>query len=541
MLRNVELTADREWLMREWRLLDTGHRCAAENMTLDDILLECRSQNLIPNTIRFLQFNPPAVLVGYHQVVEHEVRIDYCKNHGIDINRRITGGGAIYFDKNSLGWEIIASTSDFINYQPLERLYKKMCEGVILGLKALGIQASFRSKNDIEINGRKISGTGGTERNGAFLFQGTLLIDFDVDTMLRALRIPIMKLKDKEINSVKKRVTCIKWELGYQPDIDEIKHALTNGFENAFGIKLVEGGLTETENKLLKKRLSRFQSKKWIFLERRPLNEAVEVYAIRKTPGGLIRASLAIDKGTKIIKNALITGDFFAYPSKAILDLEAILKYSPCDEKEIRQTVYSFFKNTKAKVLGITPEDIVQIILEAIEKMKYEEFGINPAEANHLYTILKKGPEILKDGCNVLLLPYCAKLLTCEYRKKDGCVMCGKCSVGIAYELALTSGLTPITIQNFEHLMQTLKELKRKGVKGFLGCCCEAFFCKHQNDFEQAGIPAILIDIDSQTCYDLGKEEIALKGDFENQTELKIGLLNRLLQAMSIFNNSGSK
>ena len=74
--------------MEKWRLLDTSIRSACENMALDEVLMEAKSKALIPNTIRFLQFSPPAVLVGFHQSVENEVRIDYCRKKGIDINSR---------------------------------------------------------------------------------------------------------------------------------------------------------------------------------------------------------------------------------------------------------------------------------------------------------------------------------------------------------------------------------------------------------------------------------------------------------------------
>lgn len=517
-----------EKTLKEWRFLDTGHLSAAENMAFDEVILECRARNLVPNTIRFLQFHPPAVLVGYHQAVEHEVRESFCKDKGIDINRRITGGGAIFFDEQSLGWEIFASKSDLGLHQNLEEIYEKMCEAPILGLKTLGIQASFRPKNDIEVNGRKISGTGGTERDGAFLFQGTLLVNFDVDTMLRALRIPITKLKDKEIKSVKERVTCIKWELGSSPGLNEIKQVLKAGFEKTFG-KLSDGRLTPVEEQLLKKKLREFRSKKWIYLERRPLNEAAEVYALDKTPGGLIRVSLALDKQSKIIKNVLITGDFFAYPSRAIFDLEANLKNTVYDEEEIRSAVYSFFETRRVQIPGVTPEDIVQLIIEAAEKINYGFLGINSTQANHIYTILDNVKEILENGCDTLLLPYCAKLQACEFRKKDGCAVCGKCSVGIAYRLAMEAGLKPITILNFEHLMSTLKKLKKNGAKGYIGCCCEAFYCKHQDEMALTGVPGILIDVKNQTCYDLGKEEEALNGNFEGQTELRTNILHKLL------------
>ncbi|MEM2884165.1 MAG: biotin/lipoate A/B protein ligase family protein, partial [Nitrososphaerales archaeon] len=216
-----------------WRLLDTGLRSAAENMALDDIILECRSRNLVPDTLRFLRFKPPAVLVGYHQDVLHEVRLEYVKSRGIDVNRRITGGGAIYFDENTIGWEIIASKASLDESIKIEGLFEVMCRAPIIALSKLGLEARFRPRNDIEVKGKKISGTGGTEREGAFLFQGTLLTDFDIESMIKSLKIPIVKLKDKEIASAKQRVTCIKWELGDTPSFEELKSLLVESFSEA--------------------------------------------------------------------------------------------------------------------------------------------------------------------------------------------------------------------------------------------------------------------------------------------------------------------
>ncbi|MCK5240758.1 MAG: lipoate--protein ligase family protein, partial [Candidatus Thorarchaeota archaeon] len=189
--------------MSNWRILDTGVLSGAENMALDDAILECRSSGGTPNTLRFLQFDPATVLVGFHQSIAQEVRLEYCKRHGVDVNRRITGGGTILFTPTCLGWEIFADKStpsiDEMRYD-LDKLARLVCSGTVAGLRKLGVDAEFRPRNDIEVNGRKISGTGGTERGGAFMYQGTLLIDFDVNLMLRTLRIPIEKLADKEID-----------------------------------------------------------------------------------------------------------------------------------------------------------------------------------------------------------------------------------------------------------------------------------------------------------------------------------------------------
>ncbi len=209
-------------------------------MALDDVLLAARAQNASPDTLRFLQFSPHCALVGYHQDVQQELRLPYCREHGIAVNRRLTGGGALYWDENQLGWEIVASRAALGHADP-GRLPELICRGVILGLGKLGVRAVFRPRNDIEVDGRKVSGTGGTSLGRSILYQGSLLVDFDVNTMLRALRIPMEKLKDKEIDSVRERVTSLSNILGAAPPLAEIKCALAAGFSEALGITFATG------------------------------------------------------------------------------------------------------------------------------------------------------------------------------------------------------------------------------------------------------------------------------------------------------------
>jgi lipoate-protein ligase A len=508
-----------------WRLLDTGVRTAAENMALDEVLLTARSQKGVPDTLRFLQFSPPSALVGYHQAVEQEIRISYCRERGIHINRRLTGGGGLFFDESQLGWEIIASQEDPRFPRQIEKLYERICQGAIRGLEKLGIRAAFRPKNDIEVSGRKISGTGGTSMGGAFLFQGTLLVDFDVETMLRALRIPTEKLRDKEIASVRERVTCLAWELGRVPPLAHIKAALAEGFAETFGISLEPGPLTPLEEELLARRLPYFQSEEWIYGIRRPLDQRREVWALYKSPGGLIRTALIVSAGR--IREALITGDFFAYPRRAILDLEARLKGAPADIDAVRSIIERFFAEETVRIPGVTPADFLRTIQEALEKTTYTQHGIGPEEANYIFCVVKPLAEIQR--CQTLLLPYCAKLPDCSYRYQEGCALCGGCCIHEAYRLAEQYGLTPITIQSFEHLEETLQRLKREGAEAFVGSCCEAFYAKHREDFERIGLPGILVDVDSSTCYDLGKEQDAYAGKFQNQTYLKMELLEKVL------------
>jgi lipoate-protein ligase A len=355
-------------MKENWRLLDTGSLPAAHNMALDKVILNARSLNQVPNTVRFLQFSPHCVLVGYHQSVELEVEENYCREHGIEINRRITGGGNLYWDESQLGWELYAPKNNPGIPPRLEEMYRLMCESVVAGLDRLGVKAKFRPTNDIEVGGRKISGTGGTEIGGTFLYQGTLLTDFDVDTMINALKLPIKKLEDKQVDSFKQRVICLKEVLGYLPPMEEIKAALAAGMSDVLGITLQPGGLAAMERVGFEQELPHFQSEDWI-KGIRIIPQANDLrVAEHKTRGGLIRVSLRLDRNRQCIKSAFITGDFFAYPERSIMDLEAALKNSSCLPADILNTVRHFFINHEVNIPGVEADDFYHALYLAIDK-----------------------------------------------------------------------------------------------------------------------------------------------------------------------------
>ena len=519
--------------MDTWRLLETGPRNAAENMALDEILLKAKNCYDVPNTIRFLQFRPHSVLLGYHQSMKQELRVDFCKDAVIDINRRITGGGTIYFDESQIGWEVICDKKFFDMDIADVGFFKQLSQPLIKSLDELGLKASFRSRNDIEINGKKISGTGGTEEGDVFLFQGTLLVDFDIITMLKALRIPVAKLKDKEIDGAKERVTCLKWELGYTPDIKKLKTIIATNFEKEFNITLKPGELMGVEKELFNKTKSKFESQEWINKVAFPKDEQQMINSIYKADGGLIRTSLIINQRFNRIQSAFITGDFFTYPKRVILDLEAELKDVSADMKIISKKILDFFNRKKPKIIGIQGSDFVKAMGKAIEKLKMTRFDIPLSCANHIYTVNSSFSEIISDPPRHLLLPYCSKSLDCGYRYKRECKTCGNCTISDAYELGKDKEMWVTTILSFEDLIDTLDQLKSKGVSSYIGCCCEAFFTKHIEDFEKAEIPGILIDIENTTCYELGRQKEAYKGTFDSQTDINIDLLRMVINATS--------
>lgn len=518
--------------MKRWRLLDTGARSAADNMALDEVILEQNSRGASPNTIRFLQFSRPAVLLGYHQCAAQEIRRDYCRANNIEINRRITGGGAIFFDRSQIGWEIFCR-KDFFNVSIANpRFFEDLCAPVIRALSRLGVDARFRPRNDIEVDGRKISGTGGTEQDDSFLFQGTLLVDFDVETMIRALRIPIEKLGARELASARDRVTCLGRELGELPTPARIKRLLAESFETVFGIRLANGGLTGAERTALVDRRKKFTSQEWIEKVTVPAGDQPVIRAGYRARGGLIRVAMIVNRRLRLIRSLMLTGDFFSYPRRAVFDLEALFKDFPAERGAVERQVKSYFKVARPRMPGVRPRDFCRVIFQALDRLQLGAQGISIKWSNDVFAVNGTFEDVRRRSPGVLLLPYCAKSRACGFRHRRGCAGCGKCSAGAAFELAREHRLEATTVLNFEDLLKILRRLKARGGGAYVGCCCEAFYLKHQPAFENSGVPGILLNINNSTCYDLDRAVDAYQGRFESQTEINVPLLSEVLNAM---------
>lgn len=352
-----------------FRVLDCVPLSAAEHMALDQVIMDAHSCGLVPNTLRFLQFKP-CVLVGLHQNTALEVNVSYCREHGIDINRRITGGGSLYWGPLELGWELYAAKNTPGIPRKVESMYRLLCEAMAAGLKELGLAAAYRPVNDLEVGGRKIAGTGGTELAGSFNFQCSLLVDFDIDEMLRALRFPPEKLADKAVRSMRERVTSLREELGYVPPHDKIKEAVLHGLAGVLGIEFHKGELTGVEKAMLEKCLPQFRSDAWIYGRDGGVVNTVDCTASYKAPGGLIRVQLRLDKTVGVIKYALISGDFFAYPARAVNDLETALKNTPADEARLASVIRKFFLERQVTIPGVTAQHIITAVWQTVEKAK---------------------------------------------------------------------------------------------------------------------------------------------------------------------------
>lgn len=250
--------------MGEFRLLETGANSAAKNMAIDEAVMRLVHKTLKP-TVRFYAWSPPAISIGYFQGLEQEVDLQKCAEFGVDFVRRITGGGAVFHDKE-LTYSFACTQDSGVVPDKIIDSYKKICAPITCGLKEFGLEAGFVPLNDIVVNGKKISGNAQTRRDGAVLQHGTILMEVDVEKMFSLLKVPDEKLKGKLIESVKQRVTSIEEQAGKKISFEKLSGALKKGFEKEFGARLVNGKLSAEELELAEKiEQERFSAKEWNF------------------------------------------------------------------------------------------------------------------------------------------------------------------------------------------------------------------------------------------------------------------------------------
>ena len=253
-------------MREEWRLIRLTANDAYMNMAIDEAILRMIQEGEVGNTVRFYRWRPSAISIGYFQSVLEEVDVETCSKMKVDVVRRITGAGAVYHDyKGEVTYSVVARSDEPRIPKDIIESYKVICQGIILGLRRLGLNPTLKPVNDIVVNDRKISGNAQTRKLNTILQHGTILVDVNVEKMFKMLKVSDEKIRDKMIKSVKERVTSIKRELGKKVDFNDVVDALKYGFEEAFDVTLIPDQLSRKEVALAYKlKREKYATKEWI-------------------------------------------------------------------------------------------------------------------------------------------------------------------------------------------------------------------------------------------------------------------------------------
>ena len=277
----------------EWRLIKDGYHTGFMNMAIDEAIMIAHREGLVPPTIRFYQWSPPAVSLGYFQDLKKEIDVDVCKNLGIDIVRRPTGGKAVLHDKELTYSFIIRENHPLVNNSILET-YKKISGGMIRGLSYLGITAeivplreklkseslpkgeksethhsdfksicfSVPSQYEVQVEGKKIVGSAQVRKREIVLQHGSLLIELEKDKLFSVFNFPSAQIRERF--KTRFNATSLEEILKRKINFSELSEILPRGFEEEFGVRLVEGKLTEQEEKISKDLLeNKYSTYEW--------------------------------------------------------------------------------------------------------------------------------------------------------------------------------------------------------------------------------------------------------------------------------------
>lgn len=256
--------------MTTWRLLQLETNDAFANMAIDEAIMTARIEGLVPNTVRFYRWNPSAVSIGRFQSIFNEVHAENCRSHGVDVIRRITGGGSVYHDsEGEITYSVVVKEDD-LGTKDVVIAYNIICNGLIGATKILGINANFNPgdpKNcpNIAIDRKKISGSAQFHKSGVLLQHGTLLLDVDLKKMFTFLRVPWAKTITDVMCVAKERITSVKHELGSNVSEKSAYEALIEGFETTLDTEFAEEEtLTTHEQKLAEKlRKEKYTTDEW--------------------------------------------------------------------------------------------------------------------------------------------------------------------------------------------------------------------------------------------------------------------------------------
>jgi lipoate-protein ligase A len=202
------------WNDHDWQLLHDVPQSPALHMALDEVLTDEIAAGRRAPTLRVWEWAGPAVVMGRFQSLRNEVDADGARRHGIEVVRRISGGGAMFIEPgNTITYSIYAPQS-MVDGLSFQEAYAFMDAWVLAALGELGIEAWYQPLNDIASKAGKIAGAAQARRGGAVLHHVTMAYDIDATKMLEVLRIGREKLSDKGTASAAKRVDPLRSQTG---------------------------------------------------------------------------------------------------------------------------------------------------------------------------------------------------------------------------------------------------------------------------------------------------------------------------------------
>ena len=322
-------------------LIRTGTTDPAYNLAAEEYLLRHRREDIF-----YLWRNAPSIIIGKNQNAYSEIDVDYVREHGIKVVRRLTGGGAVFHDLGNINFTFIATQKE----AGADVSFERFTRPVIEFLRSLGLDAAFSGRNDIQVSGYKISGNAQTRCGDRFMHHGTLLFGANMTDLSRALTVHPLKIQGKSIRSVRARVANISEVLAEPMEVtafmDKLLAFVEAQYPDGEAYAFTEADRTAIA-RLCEEKYAQWS---WNFGE----NPAYSFQKTAKFDGGLIEVRMDIE-GERIAR-IRIAGDFFGVAEMS--ELEAALTGVRHEQESIRAALAGV--DLAAYLGGITAEQLLQ-------------------------------------------------------------------------------------------------------------------------------------------------------------------------------------
>ncbi|MET0958996.1 MAG: biotin/lipoate A/B protein ligase family protein [Psychrobacillus psychrotolerans] len=270
----------------KWYFINSGPCSPSYNMAMDEALLDWHSEGLIPPVIRFYEWNPATLSIGYFQTVEKEIDIEAVKRLGLGFVRRPTGGRGVLHE-HELTYSVIVTESYPSMPATVTEAYRVISEGLLLGFQNLGLNAYFSVPNtdeqkenlknqksavcfdapswyELVVEGKKVAGSAQTRQKGVILQHGAILLDLDEDKLIQTFKFASEEVREKVRKGLSQKAVSINKIISKPVTMEECKTAFKKGFADALEIELVEYNLTQEQKNYVKQlEVTRYANDKW--------------------------------------------------------------------------------------------------------------------------------------------------------------------------------------------------------------------------------------------------------------------------------------
>ncbi len=319
-----------------------------------------------PDTIIIVAPTKPYVCIGFHQELEKEVDVEYCRAHNLPIYRREVGGGAVYLDQNQVFTQWVFHRNALPT--DLGQRFALYIQPLVETYHALGISANYRPINDIHVNGKKIGGTGAAQMGSAEVVVGSLMFDFNFELMAKVLKVSSEKMRDKIFQSLNEYMTTMTKQLGYTPDRDTVVNLYLEQVKKSLGREIVRGEPTAKELALAAELDQKFATDEWLYQKGGLRQSGVKIHedvrvieVAHKAPGGLIRVTARVREGR--LDDLTLSGDFTMLPKFAPGALELALRGTALEVDAVRARIAEVYASVAVQSPGVSVDDLTTAVM----------------------------------------------------------------------------------------------------------------------------------------------------------------------------------